>query len=377
MIKYLHILSENFPKQFKTISIILFTMIFSSAFGQNPELKDSILKKFEQLKEEKKVNALVAGIFRDDKEILMTALGESMTSVPASTDMKLRIGGVSETFLGTLLMILVDKGIVRLDEKISNWLPDLLKSDQVTIGMLMKNTAGYKDYVLNEDFVKLITKEPFRNFTRDEIISYSTESGELNFPPGTDQKYSHTEFTILGKALEIATGKKMAELYKEYIFKPLNLENTGYSFNAELPDPVLHAYSSDRGVYEDATFWNPSWTGDSGPLYSTIPDICKWSGIFGTGKLLSVDSFKEFIKKPEGAKNPELYFASGFINANGWYAQNPSFNGYSGAFGYLPEEKLTIVIYTTQSEDPDSGAQAFQIFKEIVKMLTPENTINF
>lgn len=356
---------------------LIFSSSFSIVYGQTFLIKDSILNKLSDLKEDVHVKALIAGVWKGDQEILTVALGESMTSIPASVDMHFRIGGVSEIFLGALVMILAEQGKIRLDDKISKWLPDFLAADKVTIGMLIKNTAGYKDYVLNKDFINLILKEPFRNISREDIFAYSTGDGELNFTPGTDQKYSHTEFTILGEVLEKATGKTMPELYSENIFGPLKLEHTGYSINPNLPSPVLHSFSSDRGIYEDATFWNPSWTGDSGPIYSNLRDLGRWARSFGKGELLTSAYFDSLISRPGAATRPDLYFASGFIVANGWYAQNPSFNGYSGAFGYLPSKDLTIIIYTTESADPKSGAQAFNIFKEMVKMITPETSVNF
>jgi CubicO group peptidase (beta-lactamase class C family) len=367
-------------KNLLILSVFLFLNLSNlclNASGQTVTVKDSILNKIKELKEQTHVKSLLAGIRKGDREILTIALGESMTSVPAATDMHLRIGGVSETFLGTLLMILSDQGKIDLNDKISKWLPELLAADKVTPEMLIKNTSGYKDYVVNKDFLDVITKDPFRNISREEIISYATRDGELNFTPGTDQKYSHTDFTILGKVLEKATGKSMPELYKEYIFLPLGLEMTGYCINSDLPSPVLHAFSSDRKIYEDATFWNPSWTGESGPLYSTIPELLKWGSEFGKGKLLTPDSFKKLVSRTGDLNKPELYMGSGFVVADGWYVQNPSFNGYSGAFGYLPSEELTIIIFTTQSEDLKSDAQAFQIFRELVKMITPGNLINF
>lgn len=359
------------------ILFCLFNILSSTSSGQSIALKDSLLNRLTELKKESGVKALIACIRNGEKELLTVALGESMTSIPANADMQLRIGGVSETFLGTLLMILVDQGQVRLDDRISKWIPEFLSADKVTLAMLIKNTAGYKDYVMNKEFTELITKEPFRNISREEIFNFAVAGGELNFLPGTEQRYSHTEFTILGEVLERATGKKMNQLYEENIFKPLGLKHTGYCINSDLPSPVLHAFSSDRGIYEDATFWNPSWTGDSGPLFSNLHDLCNWAKVFGKGKLLSPGSFKELTDRPEAAANPDLYFASGFLVSNGWYAQNPSFNGYSGAFGYLPSKELTIVVYTTQSENYKSEAQAFQIFKEIVKIVSPDNQINF
>lgn len=365
---------------------ILFLFLIFVNFGssaQTSDLKDSLLNKLTLLKEQTHVKALIGGVWEGEKNILSVAFGESMTSVPADTSMHVRIGGITEIFFGTLIMILVDKGIIRLDDKVSKWIPDMLAADSVTVRMLITSTSGYKDYVLNKLFVDLITKEPFRNITREEIISYAMSDGKLNFPPGTQQKYSHTEFTILGEMLERATGKTLGELYEENIFRPLGLSHTGYNFNADIPYPVLHAYSSDRGIYEDATFWSPSWTRESGTLYSNLNDLAKWARAFGKGKLLSANSFKVLTSRPEGLENtkglgsPDIYFASGFVVDNGWYVQNPSFNGYSGAFGYYPPKEITIYIFTTESEDRSSGAQAIEILKEIVKILTPEAVLKF
>ena len=80
-----------------------------------------------------------------DKEILTTALGHSMTTVPATTYMHYRIGGIAETFMSTLLLMLVEQGRISPDDKISRWFPNLLAADQVTVRMLIANTAGYVD----------------------------------------------------------------------------------------------------------------------------------------------------------------------------------------------------------------------------------------
>jgi D-alanyl-D-alanine carboxypeptidase len=145
--------------------------------------------------------AVLFGMWVEDREILIMALGHSMTTVPATTDMHYRIGGIGETFMSTLLLMLVEQGRVSLDDKISRWLPDLLAADKVTVRMLVGNTAGYIDYVTVEDFVKLQLAEPFRTFTDDELINYSVRDGKMNFEPGTKQQYSHTENVILGQVI--------------------------------------------------------------------------------------------------------------------------------------------------------------------------------
>src|SRR5690606_29007815 len=191
-----------------------------SQYNERPGLVDSLMTKIEEQIGQTKVKSVVVGVWKGQNEVLTLALGESMSMVPSTKDMHIRIGGVTETFQGTLLMMLVEQGHLKLDDKISKWLPDLLSADEVTVEMLIKNTAGYKDYVLNDAFVNLITNQPFREITREEIIEYSVGDGKMNFPPGTKQAYSHTEFTILGEVMERATGKTMKQLYEENIFRP-------------------------------------------------------------------------------------------------------------------------------------------------------------
>ncbi len=335
------------------------------------------MTKIEEQIGQTKVKSVVVGVWKGQNEVLTLALGESMSMVPSTKDMHIRIGGVTETFQGTLLMMLVEQGHLKLDDKISKWLPDLLSADEVTVEMLIKNTAGYKDYVLNDAFVNLITNQPFREITREEIIEYSVGDGKMNFPPGTKQAYSHTEFTILGEVMERATEKTMKQLYEENIFKPMGLKNTGYISTPELPLPVMHVFSKDRGVYEDATYWNPSWTGESGSLYSNLADLGRWGYIFGKGQLISPESFENLVGRYENYGREDLYFASGFVVANGWYLQNPSFNGYSGAFGFQPDGDYTVVVYSSISEDSPEGTVAFNIYKELIKIVTPDKPVNF
>lgn len=319
--------------------------------------------------------AMLVTVRQGENEVLSMALGESMTGVPARVEDHVRMGGISETYWGTIVMLLVERGVVHLDDPISKWLPDLLQADKVTVGMLLNNTAGYKDYVADERAVNDILTDPFRAFTRDELIAYAVASGQMNFPPGSASRYSHTEFTIMGKLIEKATGKSMEQLHQELIFEPLGLQETGYSKSAELPEPVLHVFSSDRGVYEDATFWNPSWTGDSGPLYSTIGEIARWVRVHGRGELLSPESFARLTARPAVASGSGPYFAGGFVVANGWFFQNPNFNGYSGAYGYLPGRDITIVVFSSVQPAPAPQVKAFDLFKQLVQTITPDQTI--
>jgi D-alanyl-D-alanine carboxypeptidase len=280
--------------------------------------------------------AVEFGIWVGNRKILTIALGDSMTTVPATTDMHYRIGGIAETFMSTLLLMLVEQGRISLDDRISRWFPHLLAADQVTVRMLVANTAGYIDYVTVDDFLNLELAEPFRTFTDDELINYSVRDGKMNFVPGTSQQYSHTDNVILGQVIQRATRQSMKELYDKNIFGPLRMKDTQFPVDQEIQSPVLHAFTMDRKIYEDCTYWNPFWGSTPGLPTSNIHDLGKWGRILGTGRLISQSHFQEQIAPTsvgKGKNRPDLYFAFGFVIANGWIVQNPSINGYSGGFG--------------------------------------------
>jgi D-alanyl-D-alanine carboxypeptidase len=294
--------------------------------------------------------------------------------------MHYRIGGIAETFMSTLLLMLEEQGRINLDEKISRWFPRLLGADQVTARMLVANTAGYIDYVRVEDFLKLQLAQPFRTFTDEELINYSVRDGRMNFAPGTSQLYSHTDNVILGQVIQRATRESLEELYEKNIFKPMRMRDTRFPMNQEIQRPVLHAFTMDRKVYEDCTYWNPSWGSTPGLPTSNLRDLGKWGPILGTGRLISPEHFKEQIAPTsvgKGNNKPDLYFAYGLVIANGWIVQNPSINGYSGAFGYNLATGVTIVVEATKSETATSDASAFDILREVVKYVTPKSPINF
>jgi CubicO group peptidase (beta-lactamase class C family) len=325
--------------------------------------------------------AVVFGMWVGETEILTEALGNASPGVPATTAMHYRIGGITETFLSTVLLLLSEQGQINLDDKISRWFPDLLSADQVTVRMLAANTAGYPDYVHEKAWVDRLLSDPFKTFTDDELIGYALADKKMKYaPPGSSQAYSHTEYVILGQIMQRQTGKSMKELYEQYVLGPLGLKDTQLPTDATIQAPVLHSYMSDRGTYEDASGWTPSWALSYGGLTSNVHDLGKWGPAFGKGTLVSPASHKE-ITGPgsvgKGGNRADLYFGYGFIVTNGWYLQNPDINGYAGAFAYNPTNNVTLVAVSTKTEKPVTDPAALPILREIVKYVTPATPLNF
>jgi D-alanyl-D-alanine carboxypeptidase len=100
--------------------------------GPPPRTDPNAIRKIvEDTAQKDGTKAVEFGIWQGDREVLTTVLGRSMTEVPAATNMHYRIGGIAETFMSTLLLMLEEQGRIDLDQKISRWFPKLLGADQV------------------------------------------------------------------------------------------------------------------------------------------------------------------------------------------------------------------------------------------------------
>jgi CubicO group peptidase (beta-lactamase class C family) len=348
------------------------------------------------------LKAVIVRVTVDGKEVVTQAVGESMTGVPATTGMHFRNGAVAISYVSTLLLKLVDEKKVSLDDKLSKWLPEIPNAERVTLGQLAQMTSGYVDYVIgNTAMNDALYANPFRRWTVHDILSYAT-SQPLLYEPGTNWNYAHTNYVLLGLALEKASGQDMSKLLTDKVLRPLGLTNTVNSLTPEIPSPVLHAFSSERRAalkipagtpfYEESTFWDPSWTITHGAIQTTnIYDMEATAVGIGSGKLLTADSYKKMVstelrgkthKQPGcttcDAMNNIYTYGLGLVISGNWLLQNPLMSGYAALEAYLPSQKIAIAVAATYAPEAfddqgDYRNEADPLFRRIGAELAPDD----
>lgn len=321
-----------------------------------------------------KLTASMAEVWIDGERVSAVAAGASMTGVPATTDMHFRTGAVAIPYLTTALLMLVDEGRVELDDKLSRWRPDLPHADEITLRMLASTTSGYADYVRDPKFIAALYKDPFRQWTADELVRISV-SKPLVRPPGSGFAYSHANWVLLGDVIAKVRKKPLAEVMREDVFKPMGLAQTANPSTAEITPPVLHAFDDERKVFEDSTYWNPSWTLAPGAVTTgTLGDMAKSFTAIGEGKLLTPESHRAQIT-PVSTIAPGISYSLGLAVQNTWIVQNPSFAGYEGTVAYLPSKKLAIATVATQADGSTVQNASTDVLIAIAEHLAPERPL--
>lgn len=345
------------------------------------------------------LRALLLRVTVDGKEFHLSARGESLAGVPATTDMHFRGGAMGFTYAATILGRLADQGKLSLDDPVSKWLPELPNASAVTLRMLANMTSGYVDYVYEPAIIDAVEADPFRQFTTDELIRVGVTAPPF-FVPGTNWMYSHTNYAILGKVLARATGLPTGTVLQQCILDPLGLAQTTAPATPAIPAPVLHSFSSERRAflhippgepfYEEATFWNPSWTTAEGlVLVTDIRDMTTSMELIGSGALQSKASYAAQVEPrligfghfQKGCSacapnTPVGSYGLGVVLRSPWITQTKDFAGSSGTVGYIPSARVAVAVitnYAAEAYDAAGNKQeaSLPIFEAVAAVMTP------
>lgn len=332
-----------------------------------------IAKVARAVKAARKNRATLFAVSSRGRLLAQGALGKSLTRVPATRDMHFRIGNTTETMTTTLLLRYVDSGRVRLTDRVSRWLPKYPKGNKITLGHLANSTSGIPDYVADPEFAAVADANPFRHWNPRQLLAYVKDE-PLQFKPGSNWAFSDSNFVLLGMILAKIGDAPVPRQLSRQIFRPLGMGHTRMVTNGLVDNPVLHAFARDRGPYEDATNWDPTWARYTGNTTSNLADMTTWARALGRGRLLSKKSHRLQTGRHNVGLGPltkQRYYAMGLGVATGWVVANPQLMGYNGIVAYNKKHDLTIVVASTQTaKNSQTITYSAYYFRRIAKLLT-------
>jgi D-alanyl-D-alanine carboxypeptidase len=366
-----------------TVALVALITVMIAAGGGHPASAASpsakkITETARAISEKYPVRSTLFGVWVDGRPLVTRALGKARPGVPARKAAHFRIGNTTESFTTSLLLQFVDEGLVSLDDPLSNWFPDLPSGSDVTLGMLARSISGYADFVTNDRFLEQYEADPFRRWRVDELIDLAFERPAV-FEPGTSWSFSDTNFLLLAQVLKQVGGQPLSPLLRERILDPLGLDETAMRTRPQIPAPVIHSYTGERGRYEDATRWSPSWVRGIANMVSTLGDMGRWANALGTGKVVSPESHALQFGPQNVGLGPlteDTYYAMGSIVSDGWIYNNPQVLGYNGVVAYSPSKRTAVVAFTTQGPKGDPlVAYASAVANGIGKLVDPKHPL--
>jgi len=273
------------------------------------------------------------------------------TGEPMKVENNFRIGSVTKTFTGTIVLQLVDDGKINLDSSLAFYLPQYRfpKANKITVRMLGNMTSGIYSYTSDPDWVQSNLANNWETiFPADSLIKVALRH-PLDFEPGTKYSYSNTTPLILGLICEKVTGKSMRELFTEKIFRPYHLSSTFWPNNRYLPAPYSHGYCkmNSGSEFKDMTLLNPSYSGVSGNLVSNIYDLAKWVKMLGKGTLYSAGMNAERMKWTTGSSNSYGFALMNLAGSLDFLilGHGGAIWGYNTFAYYIPSKDFVIIVH--------------------------------
>jgi CubicO group peptidase (beta-lactamase class C family) len=213
--------------------------------------------------------------------------------IPNAPDVRFRLGSITKQFTSMVIMQLVAEGKIKLDGKITDYLPDYRKDtgDRVTIAQLLNHTSGIPSYTSQPGFFAEVSRDPFG--VPEFVKKYA--SGDFEFEPGTKWSYNNSGYFLLGAIIEKVTGKKYADAVQERIFTPLGMTSSGYDLSGPLLPKRASGYQLAGGTYVNAPYLDMTIPYAAGSLYSTVDDLYLWDRALSTDKLLRDDLKKQLF----------------------------------------------------------------------------------
>lgn len=233
---------------------------------------------------DRRVPSLVAGVVRDG-EVLWTGSRGRVDGMSPNADTQYRIGSITKTFVGVLIMRLRDEGRLDLADRLDDHVPGTSFGDR-TIGQLLAHSSG-------------ITAEPpgvwwERSAGREWTdIASATGSDSVTTRAGRRFHYSNLGFAALGEVVARSRGTDWWTVTRDEILLPLGMRRT-------TPMP-RQPHARGWAVHPWADVLLPEPAHDSkgmapaGQLWSTVTDLARWAAFVAgdTGDVLAAATMAE------------------------------------------------------------------------------------
>ncbi|HEY2396585.1 MAG TPA: serine hydrolase [Rudaea sp.] len=334
-----------------------------ACFAQDVARMDEIVQSFVSGKEFMG-SVLVA---RGDHILLNKGYGSADLewNIPNTPSTKFRLGSVTKQFTAASILLLEERGKLKVGDPVRKYLPDAPASwDKVTIFNLLTHTSGIPSFTSFPEYQSI---EPFAK-TPEQIVALFRDK-PLEFQPGEKWEYSNSGYVLLGFLIEKISGVSYEKFVQDNIFTPLAMKDSGYDSNSAIIARRASGYAPGAHGPVNAGFINMSIPFAAGGLYSTTEDLLRWEqGLFG-GKLLTAPS----LQRMTTPFKHDYAFGLG-IHVFGKHKvveHAGGIEGFNSSLAFYPEDHLTIVVLSNLNGGaPDSIAQklAAVTFGEVVTL---------
>lgn len=284
-----------------------------------------------------------------------SGVADKITDTPMRITNNFRLASMSKTYLAVVILKLSEDGLLNLDDKVADLLPDTIEvsripnGSKVTVRELLEMRSGIPNYLEYDAYTDKMKAEPNHRWVPQDGIEMIYDE-KPNFAPGKSYEYSNTNYILLQSIIEHLTGSTLASQFTKYIFSPLHLNNTYQEIQQKQEGGFhglkTHGYDKENGKLIDVTTLNDGFGLGDGGLVSTAQDLKTFvQSLLQTKTLLSPPLLDEMLTVI-GPDNYGLGIYEEEVGGEIAWTHNGASSGFLGQYYYFPQRKLTLIILT-------------------------------
>lgn len=289
-----------------------------------------------------------------------------------TTDSPFLAASLTKPVTVTAAMMLVEKGLLRLNDRVADFIPAMNTPDKgaIRIRHLMTHTSGLPDMLPENDSLRA-AHASFPQFV-DAICQC-----EMQFEPGSRVAYQSMGTALLAEVVHQISGRRLGEFLRSELFEPLGMSNARLGVTGEEARKIVKMQISSQQAKTDWNWNSDYWLGFGAPwggMTSTARDLSRFVRMFLSGgqlgrvrilapqtvSLMRSSQMHSFSKLSESDQRYETWglgwriFGLG-VGANMGELLCPECFGHHGATGALmwgdPVRNAYAVILTSQPYD--------------------------
>lgn len=286
-----------------------------------------------------------------------------------------RIASITKTFTATAVLRLVDRGAIRLGDRLSRWVKGIPHGRQITIRQLLAMRSGIYDFTSNERFLRRFNAHPTMRFKPKDIIPI-IKRNEPQFRPGARMVYTDSNYVLLGIIMRKVTGVPVADWLTADVIRPAGLRHTVVPRTNALPSPHAKGYytgDDGTGPFRNVTRLNPLVPFTAGHMISTLGDLRRWGRVLAEGTLLSKRMRAKQLRFSDFPNAGGMFFGYGLgiMRLGDWLGHDGAILGFSTITMYNPKTGARFVAIGNQSSN--FSTPTLELFVNVTRQLYPES----
>lgn len=298
------------------------------------------------------IPGLSVAVVQDGEPVLVKGYGLANVehSVPSTDRTVYEIASIGKTFTATVTMMLVQEGVISLDDFIVDYLdkpPEAWRP--VTLKHILSHQSGIPSYTDAENYWDITRLD----LSKAEILALISDL-PLKFPPGELSAYDNTGYYLLGLMLEKVTGKPYGDILRDRIFAPLGMNATIMNNPATIVPHRAAGYRWKNETLCNKPYYSPSVTYSAGGQLSSVADMVKWEKALWDETLLLQSTLNMMWTPHPSARGDEwenLRYAAGL----GWFVfnygdrrvvgHNGSILGFATNITRFIDDNMTVILF--------------------------------